>query len=337
MGFSDNNFNLLRFVLASLVIFSHVPELQYGNRDLEILTQIFHTISFGELAVDGFFIVRGYLIVKSWTSGRSAYAFLAARVFRIYPAFFIACIISAFLVGPLSSSPGYFHRVDYTDFLCGLLRLSLQGIPDVFYGSYNPVLNASLWTIPYEFNFYITVLLLGVLRVFEFRVLWLMMLISFLAGYFLYKLGISISGSTYLRFGGLFFAGGFFYLYRDVIPWHRNYAILAFGAFIAMLFFDATAELGLPIFFGYSMIYFAKNSTYFLWFNRFPDVSYGIYLYAWPINKMIFWWWPSISTTFAVTLVFLLSCFMGNLSWRFVEAPAMLFKKKMMSRFLGGV
>jgi peptidoglycan/LPS O-acetylase OafA/YrhL len=81
----NNNFNALRFWFASLVILSHAPELQDGDRRHELLTQIFGTISFGEMAVQSFLLISGYLIVKSWQERPQVAVFLTHRILRIYP------------------------------------------------------------------------------------------------------------------------------------------------------------------------------------------------------------------------------------------------------------
>ncbi len=50
----SNNFNFIRIFFTTLVILSHSPELIDGNRDREILTQLFYTISFLKFSVDDF-------------------------------------------------------------------------------------------------------------------------------------------------------------------------------------------------------------------------------------------------------------------------------------------
>lgn len=98
----NNNFNFLRLLFASLVIVSHAPELRDGNRSREILTRIFGSISFGELAVDGFFLLSGYLIVQSWHHGPELGSFFSKRIRRIYPAFIIASLFCIAVVVPLA-------------------------------------------------------------------------------------------------------------------------------------------------------------------------------------------------------------------------------------------
>jgi len=57
----DNHFNLLRLVLALLVLLDHAAEPCDGVHRRELPTLVYGAI--GELAVDAFFLFTGYLIV----------------------------------------------------------------------------------------------------------------------------------------------------------------------------------------------------------------------------------------------------------------------------------
>jgi peptidoglycan/LPS O-acetylase OafA/YrhL len=128
-----NNFNFLRLLLATLVILSHSPEIVDGNRNREILTQIFHTVSFGELAVDDFFILSGYLIMQSWQRDPRLFDFFKKRILRIYPGFIVASLISAFVFGPLGAQPHeYFSKFSYFSFFQDMSLLRVPNVPAAF-------------------------------------------------------------------------------------------------------------------------------------------------------------------------------------------------------------
>lgn len=57
-----NNFDFLRFFLAALVIFSHSYPLFYGSKDWEPFYRATrHQLEAGAVAVDGFFVISGFL------------------------------------------------------------------------------------------------------------------------------------------------------------------------------------------------------------------------------------------------------------------------------------
>jgi len=88
----------MRLILAGLVMLSHAPTLIDGDRHRELLTMLFGTQPLGAMAVDGFFLLSGFLIVQSWATDPNLGRFLLKRVLRIYPAFIVASIVSVFLV-----------------------------------------------------------------------------------------------------------------------------------------------------------------------------------------------------------------------------------------------
>jgi peptidoglycan/LPS O-acetylase OafA/YrhL len=82
-GRHRNAFGFLRLLFASLVIVSHATELFDGNREREPLTRLFGTISFGDLAVDGFFIISGYLVVGSYLKRPAIGEYLLTQARRL--------------------------------------------------------------------------------------------------------------------------------------------------------------------------------------------------------------------------------------------------------------
>src|SRR5215831_13472612 len=89
-----NNFNLLRFFAASLVIFSHCSALAYGNNPEPVMTYFGQMETGGSLGVLIFFAISGFLVTQSFVSRAKLRYFFAARALRIYPGLVAAVIFS---------------------------------------------------------------------------------------------------------------------------------------------------------------------------------------------------------------------------------------------------
>lgn len=250
----NNNFNLIRLLLAFFVILSHSPELIDGNRNREVLTQIFHSLSFGQLAVDGFFLLSGYLIVQSWESAPQVWYFLQKRILRIYPAFILAALVCVFIVGPLgaASTGEYFSQFSINGFVVDVLLLKLRS-PDTFLGSHYALVNKATWTIRYEFFCYVSVLAFGLAGLFSRRRLFLgalsIVVLLFAAQNLGYLRGIGVAPGEanfpVIRFYSFFFTGSLFYFYRTSIVYRRSYALVAFSGLIVGLYIPGIAEIAL--------------------------------------------------------------------------------------------
>lgn len=86
----DNNFNIIRFVAAIMVMAGHMAYI--GGYTLPTL--------WGEgiqaLGVKIFFLIGGFLIAKSWESDSNPVRYMTKRVFRIFPAaycIYISCCL----------------------------------------------------------------------------------------------------------------------------------------------------------------------------------------------------------------------------------------------------
>jgi len=158
-GAHKNAFGFLRLLFASLVIVSHTTEIIDGDRHREILTRDFGTLSFGEVAVDCFFLVSGYLIVGSYLKNPAPIRYLRNRIARIFPGFIVASAICVFVFAPLSGAQ--IQATDVVKFLVRSLALQPPYVPNAFAGTHFASLNVSMWTLAYEFRCYLLVLALG--------------------------------------------------------------------------------------------------------------------------------------------------------------------------------
>src|SRR5215469_16057788 len=94
----NRTFDFLRLFFATLVLLSHAPEITGGNRHRELFDRIAHSgLTFGEIAVDGFFLLSGYLILKSWLADPKLMDYLRKRFLRIVPGYVVAVIVSVLL------------------------------------------------------------------------------------------------------------------------------------------------------------------------------------------------------------------------------------------------
>ncbi|HEY5072057.1 MAG TPA: acyltransferase [Caulobacteraceae bacterium] len=331
-----NNFGALRLFFAALVVLSHAPWLVDGDLHREPLTRAFGTITFGDLAVDGFFLVSGYLVTQSWQSTADPLAYLWRRILRIYPGFVVASLVSLFIVGPLVG--GDLSRLGAGGFATLAARmLVLQGpkLPGAFAALPVPHLNGSLWTIGFEFRCYLLVMLVGAIGLFRRR-----RLIAAAAGALL---AASLVGplaglpppvalvvgwlQVTVRFTALFAAGATFFLFRDLVVYSARLAFAAGAGLIAALF-TPLAEIGVALFGGYLIFWAALHlkSRWLARINARADLSYGLYLYAWPLTNGLVLLFPGMSPwlIFAFTLAAGLG--LAWVSWRLVEKPALNLK-----------
>jgi peptidoglycan/LPS O-acetylase OafA/YrhL len=329
---AHNNFGILRLAFATMVVLSHASELVDGDRSRELLTLLFGTISFGELGVDGFFLISGYLITKSFDTSPGILNYLKKRVARIYPAFVVASIASIFLFAPLSGTDLAQLRVgDWTRTIKEMVLLQPPPVP-AFLGTHYPVLNGAVWTIAYEFRCYILIAVLGTLgflRRREFVLAGAAVLMLLLGA----KVAPPIPASAIfygnppdaIRLTAAFLVGSSFYLYRDVITYRSIYAALAAVVLLHGMFVPRLAEPALFIFGGYLIFWLAFAAPVFGRLFTTYDISYGLYLYAWPIQSALVFFHPDVTPWKMFSISLLLSAICGFLSWIFIEKRTSLW------------
>ncbi|MCR6672055.1 acyltransferase [Devosia ginsengisoli] len=330
-----NNFALVRLLLAFAVIASHTPLLLTGDISSEPGLMLWGTLRLGQMAVDGFFLVSGYLIAQSFENSSTIGVYLWKRVLRIYPAFLVAAAFTVVVVAPLAGVP-FTEPVEFIRQLAGALVLSRPVAEGAFQGVGFGDLNAPLWTIAYEFRCYVLLGLigyLGLLRNTRFVAAVAAVFLALTATGLVPRIGVPyismLTGALddNIRLCGYFLTGTSFYLFRRSIDYSHALAAVAAVALFGLLFVPWLADPALALLGGYIVFWFAFKAPV-LWLSTRirEDLSYGIYLYAWPVQCVLIYYHVA-TTEWAVTLIATLgSAVLALLSWRLIEKPALSLK-----------
>lgn len=333
------NFDGVRLLGALFVLLSHQFALS-GRPEPLIIGQ--HT--FGNLGVLMFFSISGFLVMQSWQRDPHLPRFIARRLLRIWPALAVVTLLTAFILGPMVSQSGplqYFRSAEYRQYLhelyFGLSRGAL--FPT------NPFVssNGSLWTIPIEVWCYLALGAAGVVGLLHRRIV-LPLLLASSAIYFLFFFGGQKASAAYasethrfpnlaawLYFAALFFLGAAINTYRsNLIGAHNKLAItvaVAFGLVAAFFIEYSTA-----LFFIVPIVTISIAVRSWPVLNNagdYGDLSYGIYLYAWPVQQVVVlalgktapYWLLAMCSLAAATVL-------AYASWHLVEKRALLMKPR---------
>jgi peptidoglycan/LPS O-acetylase OafA/YrhL len=359
----NNAFGFLRLSLAVLVIFSHsFPLGGFGIDRLAAFTEGRYAI--GSLAVAMFFVLSGFLICRSASTSRSVPRFLWHRFLRIFPGYWVCLVVCACVFAPLMAfaefgtltkvfsapwnSPqsfmirnaGLFHLNEFN--IGGILFIRPNSIAGVL--SHNPVpgmINGSLWSLPFEVSCYLAVAALaavGVLRRARFIVLGLFAGLWCLYAFDClnpdgFRRCFPYAGMKLLIMLCLFFSAGCVcFLYREKIP-HSTAAfvisLVALGGSLPLGMFGLIA----PVAMTYAFLWLAFALP-FGRFDRKGDFSYGVYIYAFPVQQgMALLRIQEEGFGLYFTSSLLLTSVLAFLSYRLIEAPCLRWKTLKMSTF----
>jgi len=319
-------FDTLRLLAATSVIFSHCFAIVEGNEAREPFVRLLGPGNIlGAYGVFTFFILSGFLITRSFVNRKSTLRYFASRSLRIFPALLACLLLLTFVLGPaLTTMPlaQYFSARHTWKFLVSGALLFNRGdsaLPGVVFSTndYGYLINGCLWTLGSEFVCYLLVALLGWLR---------MLRPSVMAA--LLALGIwsrwTGRGDSLGALGEYFAAGALTFFIvergwlRQGLLWACALALLAGGMFHRL-------DVSFGVFGAPLLISFAIRAPRWLGQGaRYGDLSYGMYLYGWPIQQV--WtralagraeWWSVFLLSLPLAMLF------GFVSWHVLEKPAL--------------
>ena len=327
-----NNFGALRLLFANLVVYYHAYFLIDGDARRDLLYKVSGAMPTGALAVCGFFLISGYLVVKSYTTSNSVKDYLVKRFLRIWPGYAVAFLISILVVAPLGGVK--LADIDVLRNVSCFMKFQPPCVDRVFYGLSVEKINGSMWTISYEVRCYLLIILLGACGLLHDRRKFLILTICLgLAAFAPQNIKLPFP-SVFGVFGadvlliGLFCAGGVFYLYRDLIAFRLRYAVIALPLWLALQLSQTTAQVALMTAGAYILFYVAtrRGDNFMSRFTEKTDLSYGIYLYSFPIQQLILWYDRDIGMYKLAGISLVLAWILGAFSWYVVERPVLRLK-----------
>ena len=349
----ENSFDLLRLLAAFFVYFSHqMAFLGYEEPALGPLG-----ISLASTGLYIFFALSGYLVFKSLARSSDPWRYFLARGLRIYPGAIAnvifcvalgACIttlpLSTFLATPQTWAYA-FHNASI------FITPTQLELPGVLAAARWPVVNGSIWTIKYELLCY--VLLFAAYRLALSTRVSIRNTIGFFAliAACLYVWYISTHSNP---------APEIFFTSYNWFNIFRFFMTFLFGAFVAasephgdrirlsllslpaaLIVFGPSHEFsrcGIILLLTYFVIEIGKSRLlYSATYRRIGDLSYGCFLYAYPVQNTVntalsngtnFWFLTALTT--------MLTFVCAYLSWQLVERPFLGFKLRAKQRGSAG-
>lgn len=329
----SNNFDALRLAAALLVIWGHQYALM--GRPVPL---ILHNEP-GALGVVLFFAISGYLVTLSWLADPHIGRFAARRALRIWPGLCVAVALCALVLGPLVTTlplRGYLHHPATLDYLLNILLQVRFALPGVF--DANPLagsVNGPLWTIALEVGCYVTLAGLGSLGLLRLRPFAPFLFLA-LAGTLQWRYSPPVGQpmppwSFPLQYGMIFALGASLACWRDLWEsrrWRATGVLLGIFALLHLAGPEPVAGQAPILVLATLGVVGGSASTPVL--NKagsWGDVSYGLYIYAFPVQQLIVWFFSNqLGYAAALGLSLGGALILAGLSWHWVEKPALSFK-----------
>ncbi|WP_432534541.1 acyltransferase family protein [Kineococcus arenarius] len=326
-----NALTALRLALAATVALTHGTLLGFGWQP------VWGSAYLGDLAVDAFFVVSGFLVARSYLRLGSLRRYLWHRCLRIVPGFWACLLVVAGVVAPvaavLSGRPaasvltGEDTALSYvtSNALLRIRQLGVDGVGNPANGG-DPSLDGSLWSLFYEALCYGLVAALGVVGVLRARRWAVLALCAGLwAATVAGAAGADVGSPLVLRLTFVFLLGSCAFLFAERVPVSGALAALCLPVIAAGLHLleDHRALAG-PAF-AYLLLWAVVRVP----LRRDPrwDLSYGLYIYHWPVYLLLSLAGAGALGTVGFTaLGLLLATGAAAASWVLVEAPALRLK-----------
>jgi peptidoglycan/LPS O-acetylase OafA/YrhL len=325
-------FDGLRLVAATSVLFSHAFWIAEGTDDREPLRHLLGPENIiGLYGVFTFFVISGFLLTRSLASRADVVQFSINRFLRVVPGFLFCTVTTSLLIGALVTPlalRAYYAQPETYAYAWSSLACLCDSWEAPFQFAAQPnlvsVRNGSLWSLSYEVLSYLFLLWLWIL-------LRRPLLVAGVAG--LAALTAVLGPIANNMMPGIaytlpYFSGG---VIMYVI--HQRFGTRPRLAWLSLGLICASALVGFQhyafaIFGAYIVVFLAERPNIGSHFTqRWGDLSYGAYLFGWPIEQLVqqLTGLDSGWQLFACCLPVVFAC--AAVSWWLIERPFLKLKK----------
>ncbi len=317
MARGHNLFDAIRILAASLVIMGHAWPLS----GLESAPRV-SGITINHLGVYIFFVISGYLLSRSWNRSPRPVFFLIRRALRIFPALILVTLVTVFVLGPLvstASAAGYWGSAQTWTYLGNVTLLMQYELPGVFADNPTTAVNGSLWSLGPEFCCYLLLVVLGVFGAWFSRIVRALVAIG---------IGATI---IVVPFHGAFrttmIAVVFFVLGSLLAELPADMCLPLWPAIlggVALFLFAGTAGLLVAwVVIPYVVVAIGMRSSRITGpLHRLGDPSYGMYLWAFPLQQILIAAFGPLPLAISIGVVLVGAAALGYASWHLVEKRA---------------
>ncbi len=330
---APNNLNAVRLAAAGMVLYGHsfvflgLPEPRFLS-----------WAPLGPIGVYIFFAISGYLVTESWDRDPHLLRFLQRRLLRILPGLAVCILLTVLVLGPLLTTlqiKEYFaHRYTWGYFQNIALHI-VYYLPGVFEHLRVPnAVNGSLWSLPVEFLMYCVVVIVGVLHGnrWFFAVLGVSSAVVSLLWAQVTKEMLVVYNFDLRQ---VFICGTYFWVGACIHKFQlRQYLTLTTGmlAILLMLCLEPwTRQLAIASYVLLPIAVLTFGFAYSPWVGRLAgngDYSFGIYIYAFPIQQTVVYLWSDVGIGPYLIICATASLFFAVLSWHLIERRALAYKPR---------
>lgn len=339
---NNNNIDLLRLIAAVMVIYGHAFAITPKGDNVDFIWKILKFDYSGSLAVKAFFFLSGLVVANSLFAKRNLLAFAVGRLFRIIPGLLAVLLVTAFVIGPLTSKfsvPEYFASPAAYEYVAkNLLFKTEYFLPGVFEeNQYPKAVNGSLWTLSHEVGLYVSFGALFVVGVFRYKLVALIVFAIIIIDPIVGNKLVFTWRQPNIEIDYLlpsFAIGVLLASMKDKLEVNATTVVALF--ILYYLLKDSIWGITLFYVFFFIMILYVASLPLFVRCKPSLDLSYGVYLWGFPIQQLVYYYYPHQTLFPNIGISILICILLSVILYLYVEKPGMKMGQKLVNYAGGG-